>query len=272
MGWEHGACAQALSFGKQHWAAGGAGRAEEIFLRELPTHLLLRVPSPLGSSCPLLPSPCLPHLHLSAALLKLSFAKPLARRKWEGEHVEKQGLALCSAQSARRARSEDSLDLSFPLLLLSSCSPTPALNSQRCPESLPSSTGEGHSRVWVFPITWRCCSRQGARGGLHPCALTRGIEILVTGMQLEVFWDSRGGINLPGVRHGVQLQGSRGGCQSSWAEVGVQHCREEAEFTAQFQQIYRRLETKQPESCGVPGRNSHVPKTIHLFFSGSCRV
>lgn len=27
----------------------------------------------------------------------------------------------------------------------------------------------------------------------------------------------------------------RGSCQRSWAEVGVQHCREQAEFTAQFQ-------------------------------------
>lgn len=104
----NGMGAQALSFGKQHWPAGGGGRAGEIFLRELPTHLLLPVPSPLGSSCPLLPwawgvhgpSPCLHHLHLSAALLKLSFPKPLARREREMCGETGSGFVFRGAQRA----------------------------------------------------------------------------------------------------------------------------------------------------------------------------
>lgn len=36
MGWEHGACAEALSFGKQHWAAAGEGGAEEVSLEGFP--------------------------------------------------------------------------------------------------------------------------------------------------------------------------------------------------------------------------------------------
>lgn len=41
----------------------------------------------------------------------------------------------------------------------------------------------------------------------------------------------------------------------------LQHCREEAEFTAQFQPSSRFTETgdKQPESCGVPGGNRKEP-------------
>lgn len=47
MGWEHGARAEALSFGRQHWAAGGEGRA--------------------GGSLP--PSESFPHTFFSVCLL-----------------------------------------------------------------------------------------------------------------------------------------------------------------------------------------------------------
>lgn len=59
------------------WLQEGKEEQKEVFLRELPTHLLLHVPSPLGLSCPLLPvgmvgsmAPLLSlrHLHLSGAL------------------------------------------------------------------------------------------------------------------------------------------------------------------------------------------------------------
>lgn len=77
MGWEHGACAEALSFGKQHLAAGGEGKAE----RSLPQRASHTPSSPCSFSPGLVlptpscghggihgPSPLLPHLHLSGAL------------------------------------------------------------------------------------------------------------------------------------------------------------------------------------------------------------
>lgn len=58
MGWEHGACAEALSFGKQHLAAGGEGKAE----RSLPQRASHTPSSPCSFSPGLvLPTPSCGH-------------------------------------------------------------------------------------------------------------------------------------------------------------------------------------------------------------------